>query len=149
MVKREAERYGVSIVGSEIVGLIPKRAIEMTADFYLQFENFSPAQVLENRMETSLRGSGLPSGPAELAAHGAAVSGCRGAADGRTGRRLGCRAGGSARRESGPDGGGTIAQEKIQAALCRAAQRKRLRSFRPRRALWPEAIDAMQRRLNR
>ena len=56
MVKREAERYGVSIVGSEIVGLIPKRAIELTADFYLQLENFSPAQVLENRLESSLGG---------------------------------------------------------------------------------------------
>ncbi|MGH9683259.1 MAG: glutamate formimidoyltransferase [Candidatus Acidiferrales bacterium] len=57
MVKREAERYGVSIVGSEIVGLIPKRAIELTADFYLQLENFSPAQVLENRLEASLGGA--------------------------------------------------------------------------------------------
>jgi glutamate formiminotransferase len=56
MVKREAERYGVSIVGSEIVGLIPKRAIEITADFYLQLENFSPAQVLENRLAASLAG---------------------------------------------------------------------------------------------
>ncbi|MGA8223534.1 MAG: glutamate formimidoyltransferase [Candidatus Acidiferrales bacterium] len=56
MVKREAERYGVTIVGSEIVGLIPKRAIELTADFYLQLENFSPAQVLENRLEASLSG---------------------------------------------------------------------------------------------
>ena len=46
MVKREAERYGVSIVGSEIVGLIPKRAIELTADFYLQLENFSPRKCL-------------------------------------------------------------------------------------------------------
>ena len=55
MVKREAERYGVAIVGSEIVGLIPKRAIELTADFYLQLENFSPAQVFENRLEESLR----------------------------------------------------------------------------------------------
>src|SRR4029077_1170166 len=54
MVKREAERYGVTIVGSEIVGLIPKRAIELTADFYLQLENFSPAQVLENRLQSSL-----------------------------------------------------------------------------------------------
>ncbi|MFZ3216366.1 MAG: glutamate formimidoyltransferase, partial [Candidatus Acidiferrales bacterium] len=34
MVKSEAQRYGVSIVGSVIVGLIPKRAIELTADFY-------------------------------------------------------------------------------------------------------------------
>jgi glutamate formiminotransferase len=53
-VKREAERLGVGIVGSEIVGLIPRRAIEMTAEFYLQVENFSPAQVLENRLEESL-----------------------------------------------------------------------------------------------
>jgi len=67
MVKREAERYGVSIVGSEIVGLIPKRAIELTADFYLQFENFSPAQVLENRLEASLGGAAVE-GPGKLAA---------------------------------------------------------------------------------
>jgi len=54
MVKREAQRYGVNIVGSEIVGLVPKRALELTADFYLQLENFSPAQVLENRLAESL-----------------------------------------------------------------------------------------------
>jgi formiminotetrahydrofolate cyclodeaminase len=67
MVKREAERYGVMIVGSEIVGLIPKRAIELTADFYLQLENFSPAQVLENRLEASLGGV-TSEGPGKLAA---------------------------------------------------------------------------------
>ena len=67
MVKREAERYGVTIVGSEIVGLIPKRAIELTADFYLQLENFSPAQVLENKLEASLGGA-LSEGPGKLAA---------------------------------------------------------------------------------
>ena len=67
MVKREAERYGVSIVGSEIVGLIPKRAIELTADFYLQLENFSPAQVFENRIEASLSGNVTPDGPGKLA----------------------------------------------------------------------------------
>src|ERR1700744_6503251 len=69
MVKREAERYGVSIVGSEIVGLIPKRAIEMTADFYLQLENFSPAQVFENRMQASLSGApaAADGGPGKLA----------------------------------------------------------------------------------
>jgi glutamate formiminotransferase / formiminotetrahydrofolate cyclodeaminase len=66
MVKREAERYGVSIVGSEIVGLIPKKAIELTADFYLQLENFSAAQVLENRIEASLAGVAAP-GPGKLA----------------------------------------------------------------------------------
>lgn len=67
MVKREAERYGVAIVGSEIVGLIPKRAIEITADFYLQLENFSPEQVFENRVEASLSGVPLTDGPGKLA----------------------------------------------------------------------------------
>lgn len=66
MVKREAERYGVSIVGSEIVGLLPKRAIEMTADFYLQLENFSPAQVFENRIEASLAGAASREEPGNL-----------------------------------------------------------------------------------
>jgi glutamate formiminotransferase / formiminotetrahydrofolate cyclodeaminase len=66
-VKREAERVGVGIVGSEIVGLIPRRAIEMTAEFYLQVENFSPSQVLENRLEESLGGADAAS-PAKLAA---------------------------------------------------------------------------------
>jgi glutamate formiminotransferase/formiminotetrahydrofolate cyclodeaminase len=65
-VKREAERLGVGIVGSEIVGLIPRRAIEMTAEFYLQVENFSPAQVFENRLEESLGGAAGTS-PAKLA----------------------------------------------------------------------------------
>lgn len=62
MVKREAARYGVNVVGSEIVGLVPKRAIEMTADYYIQLENFSPAQVLENRLAAAL--AGLP-GPTQ------------------------------------------------------------------------------------
>ena len=67
MVKREAERYGVTIAGSEIVGLIPKRAIELTSDFYLQLENFSAAQVLENRMEAALDGA-RSEAPGRLAA---------------------------------------------------------------------------------
>jgi len=68
MVKRETERYGVSIVGSEIVGLIPKRAIELTADFYLQLENFSPAQELENRLGASLGGASADDPGSKLAA---------------------------------------------------------------------------------
>jgi glutamate formiminotransferase / formiminotetrahydrofolate cyclodeaminase len=68
MVRSEAARYGASIVGSEIVGLVPKRAIEMTADFFLQFENFSPAQVFENRLAAALSGAPLESGPGKLAA---------------------------------------------------------------------------------
>src|SRR6266852_5845975 len=59
MVKREAERYGVTPAGSEIVGLIPKKAIEMAADFFLQLENFSPAQVFENKLEAVLSGAPL------------------------------------------------------------------------------------------
>src|ERR1700684_2001364 len=61
MVKREAARYGAIPVGSEIVGLIPKKAIEMAADYFLQVENFSPEQIFENKLEGALTGA-----PAEL-----------------------------------------------------------------------------------
>ena len=57
LVKREAARYGVMPVGSEIVGLIPKKAIEMSADYFLQLENFSPAQVFENKLAAVLSGT--------------------------------------------------------------------------------------------
>ncbi len=50
MVKREAERRGCSVVGSEIIGLVPRRAMELSRDCDLQLENFSPARVLENRL---------------------------------------------------------------------------------------------------
>ena len=51
MVKREAERYGVSILESEIVGLVPAGALVSSAEYYLQIEGFSPAkQVLENTL---------------------------------------------------------------------------------------------------
>jgi glutamate formiminotransferase len=60
-VRREAERYGVPVVGSEIVGLIPKKAIEMSAEYFLRFENFRPELVLENRIAEALASrSGLP-----------------------------------------------------------------------------------------
>jgi formiminotetrahydrofolate cyclodeaminase len=61
MVKREAERYGAKPVGSEIVGLIPKKAIEMAVDFFLQLEDFSPEQVFENRLQAALTGEVLHS----------------------------------------------------------------------------------------
>src|ERR1700682_578554 len=57
MVKREAARYGAIPVGSEIVGLVPKKALEMAADFFLQLEDFSPSQVLENRLQSALSGA--------------------------------------------------------------------------------------------
>jgi glutamate formiminotransferase / formiminotetrahydrofolate cyclodeaminase len=63
MVKREAERYGAIPVGSEIVGLVPKKALEMAADFFLQLEDFSPSQVLENRLQSALSGA-PPEAPA-------------------------------------------------------------------------------------
>lgn len=50
IVKREAERYGVSVLESEIVGLVPSQALTATAEFYLQLEGFSGSQVLENRL---------------------------------------------------------------------------------------------------
>jgi glutamate formiminotransferase len=49
-VKREAQRYGVSILESEIVGLVPSAALNATAEFYLQIGGFKQEQVLENKL---------------------------------------------------------------------------------------------------
>jgi glutamate formiminotransferase len=49
-VRREAERYGVSILESEIIGLVPAAALVSTAEFYLQLARFGPDQILENRL---------------------------------------------------------------------------------------------------
>jgi glutamate formiminotransferase/formiminotetrahydrofolate cyclodeaminase len=68
MVKREAQRYGVMPVGSEIVGLVPKKAIEMAADYFLQLESFSPSQVFENKIEEVLTGAPIESKEGKLAA---------------------------------------------------------------------------------
>lgn len=54
MIKREAERYGVAIVGSEVVGLVPQRALNSVADFYLQLEKFSEDQILEHRLAAAM-----------------------------------------------------------------------------------------------
>ena len=50
LVRIEARRYGVSIVGSEIIGLVPMEALVDTAAYYLGLENFSMRQVLEARL---------------------------------------------------------------------------------------------------
>ena len=68
MVKREAARYGALPVGSEIVGLVPKKALEMAADYFLQLENFSPSQVFENKLAAVLTGTPLESKDAKFAA---------------------------------------------------------------------------------
>jgi glutamate formiminotransferase len=50
LVQIEAKRYGVNVVGSEIVGLVPMGAIVDTAAYYMGLENFSTEQVLEARI---------------------------------------------------------------------------------------------------
>jgi len=50
LVELFAERYGVPVVGSEVVGLVPMDALVDSAEFYLKLENFSREQVLEKRL---------------------------------------------------------------------------------------------------
>jgi glutamate formiminotransferase len=56
-VRSEAERRGCGIAGSEIVGLVPRRAIEMIGAFDLRLAHFSGAQILENRLAAALEGT--------------------------------------------------------------------------------------------
>ena len=56
MVRAEAARYGVVPVSSEIVGLVPKKALEQVADAYLQIENFDSSLILENRLAAAMGG---------------------------------------------------------------------------------------------
>jgi glutamate formiminotransferase len=55
-VKREAARYGVIPICSEIVGLIPKKALEEAAEWFLQVENFDSSLILENRLAAIIGG---------------------------------------------------------------------------------------------
>jgi glutamate formiminotransferase / 5-formyltetrahydrofolate cyclo-ligase len=50
LVKREAARYGVSILESEIVGLVPSAALVASAEYFLQLERFGASQILEHRL---------------------------------------------------------------------------------------------------
>lgn len=50
LVKIEARRYGVAIVGSEIIGLVPMEALIDTASYYLGLEAFSTKQILETQL---------------------------------------------------------------------------------------------------
>jgi len=56
MVRREAQRYGVLPSSSEIVGLIPKRALEQAAEWFLEVENFDSSLILENRLAGVMEG---------------------------------------------------------------------------------------------
>lgn len=49
-VKMEARRYGVNVVGSEVIGLVPLQALVDCAEYYLGIENFDIKQVLETRL---------------------------------------------------------------------------------------------------
>jgi glutamate formiminotransferase len=53
LVKREAERYGVSVLESEIVGLVPSAALISSAEYYRQLERFGADQILENKLRQS------------------------------------------------------------------------------------------------
>ena len=50
MVRMEAKRYGVSIIGAELVGLVPMQALTDVAEYYLGLEGFSINQVLETNL---------------------------------------------------------------------------------------------------
>ena len=52
-VKREAARYGVQVLESEVVGLVPSAALVQAADYYLQLEGFKADQVLEARLRAT------------------------------------------------------------------------------------------------
>lgn len=50
MVKMEAKRYGVNVIGAEVIGLVPMKALIDCAEYYLQIEDFDMNQVLETRI---------------------------------------------------------------------------------------------------
>ena len=56
MVRSEATRYGVIPSSSEIVGLIPKKALEQAAEWFLQIEHFDSSLILENRLVSVMGG---------------------------------------------------------------------------------------------
>ncbi len=55
LVKREAARYGVAVLESEVVGLIPSAALVSAAEYFLQLERFSGDQILENKLKAESR----------------------------------------------------------------------------------------------
>ncbi len=61
-VKREAARYGVLPTSSEIVGLLPKKALESAAEWFLQVENFDSSLILENRLSAVMSGKAAVGG---------------------------------------------------------------------------------------
>ena len=56
-VKREAQRLGAGIIGSEVVGLVPQAALDAAAEQFLKIEGFRPEMIFENRLQTLLNQS--------------------------------------------------------------------------------------------
>lgn len=50
LVKDEADRYGVPVVGTEIIGCLPQEALINCAEYFLKLENFNRDQIIENHM---------------------------------------------------------------------------------------------------
>jgi len=105
-VKREAARYGVLPLSSEIVGLIPKKALEDAAEWFLQVEHFDSSLILENRLAAVMSGKmavgGIRAGVEpfieQLAAPTAAPGGgCAAAASGAMAAALGSMVAGMSR----------------------------------------------------
>ena len=105
-VKREAARYGVMPLSSEIVGLIPKKALEDAAEWFLQVENFDSSLILENRLAAVMSGkmavggirAGVEPFVEQLAAPTAAPGGgCASAAAGAMAAALGSMVAGMSR----------------------------------------------------
>ena len=105
-VKREAARYGVTPQSSEIVGLIPKKALEDAAEWFLQIENFDSSLILENRLAAVMSGkmavggirAGVEPFVEQLAAPTAAPGGgCASAASGAMAAALGSMVAGMSR----------------------------------------------------
>lgn len=49
-IKREAERYGVPVVGTEIIGMVPLQAMLEVAQFYLQLDDFNVNRIIETKI---------------------------------------------------------------------------------------------------
>lgn len=54
-VRTEAERMGVEIASTEIVGLVPEKALDKSAEYFCKLENFTEDKILENRLQACVK----------------------------------------------------------------------------------------------
>jgi glutamate formiminotransferase/formiminotetrahydrofolate cyclodeaminase len=74
-VRSEAARFGVAVIESEIVGLVPQGALNACTRFYLQLNSFKRDQILENKLVAAGGGTGLADFLNELASSSPAPGG--------------------------------------------------------------------------